>query len=91
MEEGVVFVSLTDEDGEEHILEYVSSVEWRGSEYRAFFPAQEEGEPEPSDELIILKVIEENGEELLSTCDSDEEQDAVYDAFMEDLFDEEDE
>ena len=38
-----------------------------------------------------MKVIQENGEELLSTLDSDEEAEMVYNAFMEELFqDEED-
>ena len=41
--------------------------------------------------LIILKVVEENGEEQLSTLDSDEELELVYQQFMEQLFaDEED-
>ena len=39
---------------------------------------------------MILKVIHEDGEDLLSTLDSDEELDAVYDLFMESLFDEDD-
>ena len=46
--------------------------------------------PEEDTGLVILKVIEENGEELLSTLDSDEELDAVYERFMEALFSEED-
>jgi len=37
---------------------------------------------------VILKVLHEDGEDLLSTLDSDEELDAVYDLFMESLFDE---
>ena len=36
---------------------------------------------------MILKSIVENGEELLSTLDSDEELDKVYDLFMEQLMD----
>ena len=42
----------------------------------------------PDNGLVILKVIHENGEDLLSTLDSDEELDAVYDLFVESLFDE---
>ena len=41
--------------------------------------------------LIILKVVTENGEEQLSTLDSDEELEAVYQQFMEVLFEEEEE
>ena len=38
-----------------------------------------------------MKVIYENGEELLSTLDSDEEAQAVYDEFMKTLFEDEEE
>ena len=87
---GPTFISVTSEDGEELTLEYVASLELDGVEYRAFFPTEAEGEEEdPDDGLIIMKVIQENGEELLSTCDTEEELNAAYDAFMELLFDEE--
>ena len=36
-----------------------------------------------------MKVIHENGEDLLSTCDTDEELQAAYEAFMEELYDDE--
>jgi len=36
---------------------------------------------------VILKVLHEDGEDILSTLDSDEELEAVYDLFMESLFD----
>lgn len=41
--------------------------------------------------LVILKSVMENGEELLSTLDSDEELDKVYDLFMEQILADEDE
>ena len=41
--------------------------------------------------LVIMKGIEENGEEILSTLDSDEELDTIYNLFMERFFEEEDE
>ena len=51
---------------------------------------QEEDDDEEGDGLIILKVIhDEDGEELLSTCDSEEELEAAYAAFMEDLLEDE--
>ena len=40
--------------------------------------------------LIIMKVIEENGEELFSTLDTEEEEEEVYQLFMDRLFEEED-
>ena len=61
--------------------------------YQAFVPAETEGENEddPDNGLVILKVIHEDGEDLLSTLDSDEELEAVYEQFMELLFDEDEE
>ena len=90
---GPTFITVTDEDGQEIVLEFVSTLEYNGQTYQAFFPAETEGE-EPDEEdtgLVILKVIHENGEDLLSTLDSDEELDAVYDLFMESLFSDEEE
>mgnify|MGYP004569393585 FL=1 len=87
------FITLTDEDGNEIELEYVDAIEVDGQTYMAFFPTVDEDEDEAKAEefgLVILKSITENGEELLSTLDSDEELDRVYDLFMEQLMDDED-
>ena len=88
---------LTDEDGNEIELEHLDTIEYNGSVYMAFFPveeADEEGEaPQDEDEeagLIILKVVMQDGEEQLSTLDSEEELEEVYQQFMESLFEEED-
>ena len=72
-------------------LEMLDALEHNGQTYMAFCPAVEEGADEDSEDygMVILKTIEENGEELLSTLDSDEELNAVYDLFMERLFDDE--
>lgn len=90
---GPTFITVTDEDGREIVLEFVDALEYNGQQYQAFFPAETEGEDEddPDNGLVILKVIHEDGEGLLSTLDSDEELDAVYDLFMESLFDGDDE
>ncbi|WP_312280744.1 DUF1292 domain-containing protein [Oscillibacter sp.] len=88
------FVTITDEDGNDIELELVDALEHNGQKYMAFFPAETEDsdEEDPDTGLVILKVLTENGEEMLSTLDSDEELEAVYDLFMEALFeDEEDE
>ena len=91
-EYGPTFITVTDEDGLEIVLEFIDALEYNGQQYQAFFPAETEGEDEddPDNGLVILKVIHEDGEDLLSTLDSDEELDAVYDLFMESLFDEDD-
>ncbi len=93
---GPNFITVTDEDGNDIELELLDVLEHKGQTYMAFFPAvpEDEAEDEESDDygMVILKSIQENGEELLSTLDSEEELTEVYDLFMELLFqDEEDE
>ena len=90
---GPDFITVTDEDGNDIELEFVDALEHGGVTYMALFPAVEEEADQESEEygLVILKAIQENGEELLSTLDSDEELNAVYDLFMEQLFSEEEE
>ena len=87
-------MTLEDEDGNEIELEYVDAIEVDGQTYMAFFPTVDDEADEAAAEefgLVILKSITENGEELLSTLDSDEELNRVYDLFMEQLMDEDDE
>ena len=87
---GPDFLTVTDEDGNELVLEYVDTLVHNGQTYTACFPAVEEGadEEEADYGLVILKTIVEDGEELLSTLDSDEELAEIYDLFSEQLFEE---
>ena len=91
---GPNFITVTDEDGNDIELELLDVLEHKGQTYMAFFPAVPEDETDEDSEdygMVILKSIRENGEELLSTLDSEEELTEVYDLFMELLFaDEED-
>ncbi len=97
---GPDFITVTDEDGNEFELEHLDTLEYEGTIYMAFFPAVqgEQGEDgeivdvDVDDEeygMVIMKVIEENGEELFSTLDSEEEELTVYELFMERLFQDE--
>ena len=90
-EYGPDFITVTDEDGNDIELELLDALEHNGQTYMAFFPAVPEGADEDSDEygMVILKSITENGEELLSTLDSEEELTEVYNLFMETLFEDE--
>ena len=94
---GPDFITVTDEEGNEFELEHLDTLEYKGNIYMAFFPAVEGEENEngefvdvdPDDEeygMVIMKVIEENGEEIFSTLDSEEEEQEVYEQFMERLF-----
>ncbi len=91
---GPEFITVTDEDGNALELEFIDALEHNGVQYMAFFPADApnegaEGEDQEA-EIVILKAVTENGEEFLSTLDTDEELDEVYELFMEQLFADED-
>ena len=98
---GPDFITVTDEDGNEFELEHLDTLEYNGQTYMAFFPAvqgEEKGdgvqEVDLDDEeygLIILKAVNADGEEQLSTLDSEEELELVYQQFMEVLFSDEEE
>ncbi|MCD8334016.1 MAG: DUF1292 domain-containing protein [Clostridiales bacterium] len=94
---GPTLYSLTSEDGEEVTLEYIDTFEYNGQCYIAFLPAESDGaEPDFTDEdeeygLILMRVIVENGEELLTTLDSDEEIEEVYQYYVDNFFDDDEE
>ena len=93
-EYGANFITVTDDDGNEFELEHLDTIEFNGNTYLAFFPAVSEDAEENEEEergLILMKVIKENGEEILSTLDSEEETEAVYTEFMKTLFEDEEE
>ncbi len=93
-EYGANFITVTDDEGNEFELEHLDTIEFNGNTYLAFFPAVSEDAEEDEEEelgLILMKVIKENGEEILSTLDSEEETEAVYTEFMKTLFEDEEE
>lgn len=89
-EYGPDFISVTDEDGNEFELEHLGTLELNGIIYMCFVPADMDEDDEDYG-LIMLKVVEKDGEELLADIDDQAELDAVYEKFMEELFDDEEE
>ena len=87
-EYGPDFVSVTDDEGNEFELEHLGTLEYNSQEYMAFVPADMDEDDEDFG-LILLKVIEQDGEQLLADIDDEQELDAVYQHFMEELFEEE--
>ena len=92
-------ITLTDEDGEEHVFELVDTLEHGGENYVALVAYHEEPEEvlEDDGDLVIMKIIsEENGEEILEIIEDDDEFDEISEIFLDRLsdlydFDEEDE
>lgn len=89
MDIGEDLLTLVDEDGVEHQFEVVDSAELDGENYMALVPVFDKPEEllEDSGELVILKIVEEDGEEFLEAIEDETEFDKVGDFFMERLSD----
>lgn len=87
---GSDIVTIVDDDGNEFVLEFLHTLEYNGEFYIAFLPTDMDEDDEDYG-LIILKVIKENGEEILGSVDDNDELEAVYEEFAKVLFDGEDE
>ena len=82
---GSSYITIEDEVGIEFELELLDTMELKGVEYSAFLPA-DMSEDDPDYGYIILRIEEENGEEVFCSVDDEDELVAVYDKFMEELF-----
>lgn len=83
------YVVLTDEEGNEVEFEHIDTVEVDGQTYLAFIPAELNVEEEA--EVVILKIAEENGEEILVSVDDEDEADRIFELVMqrvEDMYEE---
>lgn len=82
-------IVLTDEEGVEHEFEHLDTIELNEKIYMAFIPA---GTPEDIDEPVELTLLradtDENGEEILSSIEDEDELEMVYNAFLEEAEDE---
>lgn len=82
-------ITVIDDDGTETNLEVLDTLEYNGTTYGAFLPADMK-EDDPDYGIIILKITEdENGEEIFEDIESDEELNEIYEKFMVILFDDE--
>lgn len=88
-EYGNDILTLEDEDGVEHTFEVLDEYDDGDKHYIALSPIYDKPEEmlEDSGDLVIMQVIEEDGEEILETIDDDDELDAIADIFMKRLDD----
>lgn len=84
---GPDIVTVVDEDGVEHEFEVIDRIETDDSKYVAMIPvfAEEEDLLDDSGELIILRVIEENGETVLEPIEDEDEFNEIGQVFEERL------
>jgi uncharacterized protein YrzB (UPF0473 family) len=87
---GPDFITVTDENGEDHELEFLDSIIENDQTYLALLPADMD-EDDPDFGIIILKVEEENGNEILVDIDDEDELNRIYELFMTRLEEAEDE
>lgn len=86
-EYGDNIISISDDEGNDFELLVLDEADMNGVHYLALTEAKNP-EEEKNLEVIILKVIqdEESGEDLLSTVDSDDELEAIYQIFEDQMF-----
>ena len=75
---------LIDQDGNKKQFELIDAAEIRGEQYYAMLPAVEDEDFLNADcDLVILKSIDENGEEILASIDDEDEFEVVSAFFLE--------
>ena len=78
-------IILTDEDGKEVEFDFVDSFDFEEKTYYVLIPTEDNKD----EEYVILRLEkDENGEDILSTIDDDEEFDRVADYFEDEYFSE---
>ena len=89
---GSDFFTIVDEDGTEYEIEVLCTVEYNGATYHAAILAGAEYEDMDvlSNEVAILKSVEEDGEQILSAVEDEEELQIVNDLIMDQLYADED-
>lgn len=82
-------ITLTDDEGKEYNFEVLDAIETDTDRYLALLPQYEDPQKmlEDSGELVIVKVIEEDGEEFFCEIEDDDEYETVADAFVDRLED----
>ena len=79
MEEQTDIVELIDEDNNIIQFEYFMSFDYGDNDYIVLTPLEEQSEQD--DEIVILRVEQDdNGEDVYVTIDDEEELDQVFDA-----------
>ena len=82
-------ITLEDDEGKEYTFEVLDRIETDDSRYIALLPVYDDAQKmlDDSGELIILKVVEQDGEESFEDIEDDDEYDMIVDAFTERLQD----
>jgi len=75
-------ITISDDEGNDFVLEHIDTLEFEDTFYMAFLPTDID---EDDDEfgILILQVAEEDGEEVLTTIEDERVLENIYNLFME--------
>lgn len=84
---GNSLVTVLDDEGNEHQFELLDAIETDDGRYVALLPIYTEAEAllEDDGELVILEVVNDNGDDLLVPIEDDEVFETIAEAFQERL------
>lgn len=69
-------IALIDEEGNEKEFEIIATLEVKDNEYAILLPLDED-----TDEGVVFKIVEEDGEEVLEYVEDDDEFNMVAEAY----------
>lgn len=88
-EDEISVVDLKNEDGEVFKFYHIGTIEYKEKWY-AFFQPAEEVEGLTDEEVVIFQIVGEDGDEQLAPVEDQNLLDEVFNAFCEELDDEDD-
>lgn len=86
---GADLMTIVDDEGNRHQFELLDAIETDDGRYVALLPVYDQPEESVQNdgELVILEVVEEDGEELLVTIDDDDIFNEIAEIFEDRLSD----
>ena len=76
------YLTIEDEEGNTFELEVLGGFDFEDRSYMAALPADME-ETDPDFGIILLRIEEEDGEEIFASIDDDDELDRVYEYYQQ--------
>ncbi|MBQ2676731.1 MAG: DUF1292 domain-containing protein [Clostridia bacterium] len=82
-------ISLTDDEGNEYNFEVLDAIETDEARYVALTPIYDDPKAQVDDDgsLIIMRAVEEDGENYFEEIEDDDEYETIADAFISRLQD----
>ena len=86
---GSDLITVSDDDGNVFMLEHLDTIEIENVFYAAFLPADIEEEDDDYG-IVILKAVEENGENFFVSVDDEDFLNHLHNIFIERMFEDDD-